>query len=51
LLPLTAPGWSQLQLVPSIVCRLDSMLAASSMHRQLQELMRGGEPKAATQVG
>jgi hypothetical protein len=50
-LPLTAPEWSQLQLVPNIVYRLDSMLAASSVHRQLQELMRGGGPKAATQVG
>lgn len=49
-LPLTSPEWSQLQLVPNIVYRIDSMLQASSMHRQLWELLRGGGPKAATQV-
>lgn len=49
-LPLTAPEWSQLQLVPNIVYRIDSMLQASCMHKQLRELLRGGGPKAATQV-
>jgi hypothetical protein len=49
-LPLTAPEWSQLQLVPNIVYRIDSMLQASSVHKQLWELLRGGGPKAAAKV-
>lgn len=49
-LPLTALEWSQLQLLPHIVCRVDSMLAATSMHRQLAALLHGGGPRAATQV-
>jgi hypothetical protein len=49
-LPLTSPEWSQLQLVPNIMYRIDSMLQASCVHKQLWELLRGGGPKAATKV-
>eukprot|EP00775_Hariotina_reticulata_P010971 gene10971-11126_t len=41
-LPMTSFAWSQLQLVPNIVYRIDSMLQAASLHQQLGELMHGG---------
>lgn len=50
LLPITSAAWSQLQLIPNIIYRLDSMLQAVSVHGQLRELLHGGGAAAAAKV-
>lgn len=51
LLPITSSAWSQLQLIPNIIYRLDSMLQAVRMHDQLRELLHGGGVAAAAAKG
>jgi hypothetical protein len=49
-LPMTSSAWSQLQLLPSIVYRIDSLLQAARLHQQLRELMHGGGQVQAAQL-
>jgi hypothetical protein len=50
LLPVKSAAWSQLQLIPNCIYRIDSMLQAVSMHQQLREMLHGGGRAAAAAV-